>query len=93
MKKAKLRLEDLRVDSFATGARDDRGTVFGQMVTEPCTYTDFHGYGYTCECANDSDHTWASCGTTCQPPNETCYVCGSMSDCGTVCVTGCNPCG
>ena len=84
MKKLKLNLDDIRVESFATSPTEERrGTVFGQdpthtepecFATDPyCNdtsrcYTDGGTCYHTCMCANDSEPGWASCGTTCQVP-------------------------
>jgi len=88
MKKFKLEVETLRVDSFPTeAAEEQRGTVHGH-------YSDGTYCYYSCNCANDSAPNYGSCGTTCQNPtncasyctNEAClesnnWTCGQTCTC------------
>lgn len=101
MKKVKLNLDDLRVESFATTppASSGRGTVFGQ-ATEPQTcgagatcYQTCTEVGVTCVNPCTGNTCGASCGGTCFEdtcdtcPQVTCPTCGLF--CGTAGVTDC----
>ena len=92
MKKLKLRLEDLKVESFETAPEGDptpQGTVFAYISPGP---------GNTCDagCANSTCvNTCAdTCGDTC---NTTCVLntCGTCQTCGgPTCEQTCGgPCG
>ncbi|HEY0016264.1 MAG TPA: hypothetical protein VGC13_08090 [Longimicrobium sp.] len=77
MGKLTLKIENLQVDSFATGSGNHRiGTVRGHdtVETEWCT-----GYGYlTCNVSKRG----------CQTPNNTCYgTCGCSEGCSQNCET------
>lgn len=64
MKKVKLEVQELAIDSFETGAEesDGRGTVFGNVK-----YTDIRycGSGYTCYTDNEPECQtgWYGCNT------------------------------
>jgi len=78
MKKMKLSLDDLKVESFQTTPENDadrEGTVFGFISPGP---------GNTCD-PGCTDTLQASCNGTCDDP--TCSTCGST--CGSSC--GCPP--
>ena len=101
MKKIKLNLEDLRVESFDTSAsgKEQDGTVFGQTQIETdCNFSwclDCTGGANTNCCPDASAESWASCGTTCQADGtcgngDTCAGAFSMAE--TICVTGCEQC-
>lgn len=68
MKKVRLTLDDLRVDSFQTsGGRREEGTVFGEQCTcqTNCTCPGCPTCDYTCP-----NTCWETCGNTCG--QETC---------------------
>jgi hypothetical protein len=78
MKKFKLELDDLRIDSFSTTpARQEKGTVFGEQCT---CYTNC-----TCPGCPTCD---ASCNGTC---NASCNGCGGTDyySCGGTCDGSC----
>jgi hypothetical protein len=81
MKKMKLSLDDLKVESFQTtpeGAEGDRGTVYGYIS---CDLTICQECGPTCACTRDP-----SCNGTCAAScNGTCYA-----SCGGTCNVSCN---
>lgn len=95
MKKLKLNLDDLRVESFATTPDPDgqHGTVFGQQLTDTCTCIN------TCEgCPTEQgdtcgEPTFMGCcvtGSPCQ--TDTCYhtcPCGFTYWCATGIATDC----
>jgi hypothetical protein len=88
MKKLKLDLDDLRVDSFDTtpaAAAGERGTVHGQY---PETYRGCNTDEETC------DSCFGSCGDTCgYSCNGTCGTCAESCNgtCNT-CYTNCGSC-
>lgn len=97
MNKLKLRLEDLRIDSFTTEpARKEKGTVFGEQCT---CYTNCSCPGCpTCDasCNGTCNATacgscGASCGGTCDYSCDyscggTCdYTCGGGDTCDPTC--------
>jgi hypothetical protein len=90
MKKVRLELDALSVESFDTVARDGAadGTVFGQA-----TYQAYCSYGYTCpetECADDCGTYATDCGS-CATCEGTCAAtCDDPSCCPTQCGT-CDP--
>ena len=96
MSKLKLRLEDLRIDSFTTEpAREEKGTVFGEQCT---CYTNCSCPGCpTCDasCNGTCNATacgscGASCGGTCDA--TACGTCGGYTcghTCGYTCYDGC----
>lgn len=77
MKKMKLSLDDLKVESFQTTPENDanEGTVFGYITPGP---------GNTCD-PGCTDTLQASCNGTCDDP--TCSTCEPT--CGSTC--GCPP--
>jgi hypothetical protein len=81
MKKLKLRLDDLRIDTFATTRVEKaKGTVFGEQYT--C-----QSYDYVCPATGDESCDaacdTAACGTrgelTCE---ESCVDCTCQASCG-----------
>lgn len=76
MRKLTLKLENLDVESFATGGEGRPGTVQGHdtIETEWCT-----GYGHPgCNVSRPQ----------CQTPNNTCYgTCGCSEGCSAQCET------
>lgn len=107
MEKLRLDLNDLRIESFDTTSPNTAG--FGTVFAQTGTTTTEQGINtcggcintnscdpsgdYTCDCQNQSEGGYASCGTTCQC-NETCvnYCYFAESDANTICVTGCVSC-
>ncbi|MFL5537762.1 MAG: hypothetical protein ACJ8J0_02160 [Longimicrobiaceae bacterium] len=86
MKKFKLQLEDLLIDSFSTTpVRRSKGTVYGEQCTCPtaCTCPGCPTCDASCNGTCD-----ASCNGTC---NDTCANCGTgdYSCDGNTCVYGC----
>lgn len=95
MKKLRLQLENLQIESFATGNGEaDRGTVEGHVSTL-CT-----GGGRTCDAGNtcgandtcgDNGTCYISCNGSCPAPctnefsycyNNTCFDCSAPVHCG-----------
>ena len=87
MKKLKLNLDDLKVESFATtpDAASGRGTVFGQDPTHPpentcntCGMEMFTCVGYTCVewCGHNPSENG-----TCGPANTCVTTCEPQSTC------------
>lgn len=95
MKKLKLDLDDLRIDSFDTtpafGERQ-RGTVVGAA---PETYYGCNSEGETCDtCRTCNDTCWYTCGVSCGGTCNTCYTnCGTCPGQWTCDVTCCGSCG
>jgi hypothetical protein len=87
MHKLKLRLEDLRIDSFTTEpARKEKGTVFGEQCT---CYTNCSCPGCpTCD-ASCNGSCGASCGGTCNA--TACGTCDQScgGTCDHTCYDGC----
>jgi hypothetical protein len=88
MKKLKLQMEDLRVDSFdTTSAEKGKGTVFGEQCTcyTQCTCPGCPSCGATCPYTCDDD----TCAGSCPAPGNTCantcayyYTCQQVTECG-----------
>jgi hypothetical protein len=79
MKKFRLELDDLRIDSFSTTpAQTPKGTVFGEQCT---CYTNCTCPGCpTCD-ASCNGTCGASCNGTCNCPGDTAdYSCGGTCD-------------
>jgi hypothetical protein len=86
MKKLRLRLEDLRIDSFTTTqAQDEKGTVFGEQCTAEtaCTCPDCPTGDASCDGTCD-----ASCDGGCGSGD---WSCGGTCDqsCGGTCGPTC----
>jgi hypothetical protein len=79
MKKLKLRLDDLRVDTFATTQVEKaKGTVFGEQCT--C-----QSYDYACLATGDESCDAASCAGTCDAAftcEDSCVDCTCQASCG-----------
>ena len=104
MKKLKLNLDDLRVESFDTSSMVNlpNGTVHGQVFTETCaTWEDScsptGAFAETCWDTCTGDATADLCGGTPGCTNDTCYwtcQCADQSvegyaSCGTTCQGAC----
>jgi hypothetical protein len=74
MKKLRLRLDDLRVDSFrTTEAQKVRGTVLGHFPLTAAT---------ACTCPGINTCDFASCGGTCAWAETCAAPCTQPSGCG-----------
>ena len=86
MRKLKLQLEDLRIDSFTTtGSRKEKGTVYGEQCTcqTACTCPGCP----TCD-ASCNGTCGGTCAATC---NASCYgTCDYSCDGGFSCYQTCN---
>lgn len=81
MRKLRLNLEALRIESFTTGASSTRrGTVQGQSYLEPTQY--LCGGGGDIGDTNDCE-SGGSCVTNCQPPKVD--VSTEPTFCGDIC--------
>jgi len=92
MKKFRLELDDLRIDSFSTTpAQAPKGTVFGEQCT---CYTNCTCPGCpTCD-RSCNGTCYASCNATCDAScngtcDATCVDCGTYETCGYTCDPTC----
>lgn len=98
MKKLRLQLDDLLVDSFqTTAAKKEKGTIFGQECTcyTNCTCPGCPTCAASCNgtCNGSCNGTCYSCDYTC---DESCAECGTFLSCeetgvanGTCCFQAC----
>lgn len=81
MKKLRLQLDDLRIDSFQTSPLDrPDGTVFAEQCTchTACTCPGCPSCGATCPYTCDDD----TCALSCPAPGNTCaYTCNYYETC------------
>jgi hypothetical protein len=73
MNKLKLRLDDLRVDTFQTAsAQKEKGTVFGEQSGATCM-ADFGTCAYSCKATCHGSCPPGTCYFSC-PVIDTCYM-------------------
>lgn len=98
MRKLKLEIDELRVESFGTERSAGRGTVQGfySLVVDGC---DPDSLGYTCgaeaTCQEANTCAFESCDGVCgsdRCSNGTCFGCGNLSAACYSGLTGCNRC-
>ena len=95
MRKLRLQLEDLRIDSFTTtSSQKEKGTVFGEQCTcqtacscpgcPTCDASCNGTCGGTCDasCNGTCDWSCETCGASCGGPGDSCYqTCALYSGC------------
>jgi hypothetical protein len=80
MRKLKLRMDDLAVDSFSIAAAEGSGTVRGREITQNCGGTDYCTLGSSCD---------GSCYASCGDPDCGSYYCTGDNSCYASCADGC----